>query len=57
MSKKRKRESRYYPSELTQFLWCTACLGVAISENEQAKEIYDGIVESSVNNTDHSCTL
>ena len=43
--KKQKQESRYIPPEMMPYMLCAACLGVVISENKQAKEIYDGIVE------------
>ncbi|MFC1958538.1 hypothetical protein ACFLV6_01265 [Chloroflexota bacterium] len=47
MSKKKqkRKESRYIPPEMMHYILCAACLGVVISENKQAKEIYDGIVE------------
>ncbi len=47
MSKKkqRKKESRYIPPEMMPYMLCTACLGVIIDQNEQAREIFQGIVE------------
>ena len=47
MSKKKqkRKDSRYIPPEMMHYMLCAACLGVVISENKQAKEIYDGIVE------------
>ena len=47
MSKKKRNRkgSRYIPPEMMHYMLCAACLGVVISENKQAKEIYDGIVE------------
>ena len=47
MSKKKqkRKERRYIPPEMMHYMICVACLGVVISENKQAKEIYDGIVE------------
>ena len=47
MSKKKqkRKESRYIPPEMMHYMLCSACLGVVISENKQAKEIYAGIVE------------
>lgn len=43
--KQKRKESRYIPPEMMHYMLCAACLGVVISENKQAKEIYDGIVE------------
>lgn len=45
MSKKKQQKSHYYPPEMMPFNLCSECLSVVISENKQAKEIYDGIVE------------
>ncbi|MBA7704243.1 hypothetical protein ES703_113045 [subsurface metagenome] len=43
--KQKRKDSRYIPPEMVPFNLYSACLGVVISENKQAKEIYDGIVE------------
>ncbi len=43
--KKLKGEIQYYPPELMPYMLCTACLGVVIDQNEQAREIFQGIVE------------
>ncbi|MFC1864757.1 hypothetical protein ACFLYG_02905 [Chloroflexota bacterium] len=45
MRKKPKQQSRYYPPELNQFLWCTACLGVALEQSEEASNIFEDIIE------------
>jgi hypothetical protein len=47
MSKKKQKRTnaQYYPPEMMPYMLCAACLSVVISENKQAKEIYDGIVE------------
>ena len=45
MRKKQKQVSRYYPPELTQFLWCTACLGIALEQSEEASDIFEDIID------------
>ena len=45
MRKKQKQASRYYPPELSQFLWCTASLGVALEQSEEAREIFEDIID------------
>jgi len=45
MSKKKQQASHYYPPELTQFLWCTACMGVALERSEEAQEIFEDIID------------
>ncbi len=44
MSKKQNPSSRYYPPELTQFMWCTACLGVGLEQSEEASNIFEDII-------------
>ncbi len=47
MKKKKQKiiESRHYPPELTQFLWCTTCLGVALEQSEAANDIFEDIID------------
>ena len=45
MNINQKKSTRYYPPELTQTLWCTACLGVALEQSEEAREILEDIID------------
>lgn len=45
MSKKKQTTTRYYPPELTQFMWCSACLGIALEQSEEASDIFEDIID------------
>jgi len=45
MRKKQQQASRYYPPELTEFLWCSACLGVVFEQSEEVNGIFEDIID------------
>ncbi|MFX1537131.1 MAG: hypothetical protein ACFFDI_23210 [Promethearchaeota archaeon] len=44
-NKQKKDKARYYPPELTQFMWCSACLGIALEQSEEASDIFEDIID------------
>lgn len=43
--KKKKDKSRYYPPEMMPFVLCSACLEIVLDESEEARKLYDEIIE------------